>query len=525
MTETSIEELRDSQMLHRFLRLAAADDPDAIALTFGGRAYTYAELDERSNAVALRLVAVGFGPGQRVAVVISNRPEWIICTQAVLRTGAAVITPLATWTLTELGHALELTAPDGIIAETQSAATLDAYQTDAVRLCVDDDAGPLWTSIAAAARTRSAAAVAVITEPQDEAFLLFSSGTTGLPKAVRHSHRSMSAIVAQWIWQAGIGPHDRVQFFMPAPTIFGMANTLACFAARARISFFQRFNLDVMLEDVQTSGITIAMAAAPIAVAMAAHPQLEKFDLSSLRYLVWGATPISKDVAAAVTGRTGVRWLHVYGTSEEGQLAANPVTEPDRWRLDSPGLMSPDVTWRFVGEDGRDVPAGTPGELWVQSPQAMLGYLPPESNADVYVGDWLRTGDVGYVDQDGFLYLVDRAKEMIKVSGFSVSPVEIERALFAHPDVDDCGVYPVPDDKAGHRPAVAIVRRPGSVTTPEQFKAWIAERMSGYKRLASVAFVDAIPRTASGKIIRRKLPDLVAQARMTTTAGQAGTSS
>jgi acyl-CoA synthetase (AMP-forming)/AMP-acid ligase II len=525
VSETSVEELRQSQMLHRFLRVAAADDPDGVALTFAGREYTYAELDERANAVAQRLAAAGLGRGNRVAVVVSNRPEWIICTQAVLRTGAAVITPLATWTLTEFGHALDLTAPDGIIAETQSARTLDDYPTEAVRLCVDADAGRRWTSIADATGTRSAVAVSVITDPQDEAFLLFSSGTTGLPKAVRHSHRSMSEIVAQWIWQAGIGPQDRVQFFMPAPTIFGMANTLACFAARARISFFQRFNLDVMLDDVQRSGITIAMAAAPIAVAMAAHPLLEQYDLSSLRYLVWGATPISKDVAAAVTARTGVRWLHVYGTSEHGQLAANPVTEPDRWRLDSPGLMSPDVSWRFVGEDGKDVPAGTPGELWVQSPQAMLGYLPPQSDADVYVGDWLRTGDIGYVDADGFLYLVDRAKEMIKVSGFSVSPVEIERALFAHPDVDDCGVYPVPDDKAGHRPAVAIVRRPGSVTTPEQFKAWIAERMSGYKRLASVAFVDAIPRTASGKIIRRKLPALVEQAGMTTTAGQAGTSS
>jgi acyl-CoA synthetase (AMP-forming)/AMP-acid ligase II len=525
MSQSWVEELRDSQMLHRFLCVAAADDPDGVALTFAGRAYTYAELDQRANAVAQRLTAAGLGRGKRVAVVISNRPEWIICTQAVLRTGAAVITPLATWTRAELGHALELTAPDGIIAETQSAATLNGYEAAALRLCVDDDAGPQWTSIAEAAATRSADPVSVITDAQDEAFLLFSSGTTGLPKAVRHSHRSMSAIVAQWIWQAGIGPQDRVQFFMPAPTIFGMANTLACFAARARISFFQRFNLDVMLQDIQDSGITIAMAAAPIAVAMAAHPDLEKFDLSSLRYLVWGATPISKDVAAGVTSRTGVHWLHVYGTSEHGQLAANPVTQPDRWRLDSPGLMSPDVTWRFVGEDGQDVPAGTPGELWVQSPQAMLGYLPPESDADVYVGDWLRTGDVGYVDQDGFLYLVDRAKEMIKVSGFSVSPVEIERALFAHPDVDDCGVYPVPDDRAGHRPAVAIVRRPGSAATPEQFQDWIAERMSAYKRLSSVAFVDAIPRTASGKIVRRKLPDLVEQARVTTTAGQAGPTS
>jgi acyl-CoA synthetase (AMP-forming)/AMP-acid ligase II len=353
----------------------------------------------------------------------------------------------------------------------------------------------------------------VLTGNDDEAFLLFSSGTTGLPKAVRHSHRSMSAIVGQWTWQAGIGPDDRIQFFMPACTIFGMANTLACFAARARMSFFQRFNLDVMLEDIQKSGITIGMAAAPVAVAMAAHPELEKYDLSSLRYLVWGATPISKDVAEAVSRRGGVRWLHVYGTSEHGQIAANPVAEPERWRLDSPGLISPDCTVRFAGGDGTDVPPATPGELWVKSPQAMLGYLPPESDAEVFADGWLRTGDIGYVDKEGFLYLVDRAKEMIKVSGFSVSPVEIERTLFAHPDVDDCGVYPVPDPKAGHRPAVAIVRHPGSTTSPQEFMAWMAERMSSYKRPSALTFVAAIPRTPSGKILRRQLPEIVEQAR------------
>jgi long-chain acyl-CoA synthetase len=517
-------EMRESQMLHRFLQIAATDNPDGVALTFSGREYTYRELDERTNAVAHYLAAAGLGPGRRAAVVVGNRPEWIIGTQAVLRTGAAVVTPMATWTLTELGHVLDLTAPDFLIAETSSAATLDGYAAPAVRLCVDDGAGEQWTSIRTQFDDRSAAPVAVVVDEEAEAFLLFSSGTTGLPKAVRHSHRSVSAIVAEWIWQAGIGPTDRVQFFMPACTIFGMANTLACFAVQARISFFQRFNLDVMLDDIQSSGITIAMAAAPIAVAMAARDDLEQHDLSSLRYLVWGATPISKDVALSVTRRTGVRWLHVYGTSEHGQLAANPVSEPDRWRMDSPGLMSPDGHFRFVGEDGQDVPAGTPGELWVKSPQVMLGYLPVESNAEVWVDGWLRSGDIGYVDEDGFLYLVDRAKEMIKVSGFSVSPVEIERTLFGHPDVDDCGVYAVADAKAGNRPAVAIVRHPGADTTAAEFTDWIGERMSSYKRPSVVTFVDAIPRTASGKILRRQLPQIVEQARRSEPSEQEVTS-
>jgi long-chain acyl-CoA synthetase len=503
------EELAASKMLHRFLQQAATEQGDGVALTYQGRAYTYAELEERANSVAARLLAEGLGPGRRAAVVVVNRPEWIVATHAVLKTGAAVVTPIATWTLSELSHVLDLTTPDLILAENASATRLQEYEGGGTRLGIDDDPPEGWTSIRDDVERRSTDTVSTVVDDEDEAFLFLSSGTTGLPKAVRHSHRSMSAIVEEWIRQAGLGPTDRVQFFLPASTIFGMSTMLACFCTRARMSFFQRFDLDTMLRDIGESGITVGMAAAPVAVAMAAHPELEKYDLSSLRYLVWGATPISKDVAETVTRRSGVRWLHVYGTSEHGQLAANPVDEPERWRLDSPGVMTPDGEYRFVGPDGQDVAAHTPGELWVKSRQTMLGYLPSDADAEVFVDGWVRSGDVGYLDEDGFLYLVDRTKELIKVSGFSVSPVEIEKTLFAHPDIDDCGVYRVPDPKSGERPAAAVVIRPGATTTPEDIIAWAAERMSPYKRLADVTFVDAIPRNPSGKVLRRRIPDVV----------------
>jgi acyl-CoA synthetase (AMP-forming)/AMP-acid ligase II len=497
------------QMIHRHLQEAAAEDGDKIALTFLGESVTYRELEERANAVAHLLLYVGLGPGQRAAVVVSNRPEWIVCAHAVLKTGAAVITPLATWTQTELAHDLEITAPDVLIAETQSAHTLDPIETDAVRLCIDDEHPPGWTCVADAVAARSTDTVSAVVDPESEAVLLFSSGTTGLPKAVRHSHRSMSAMLGEWSRQAGLGPEDRVQFFLPLSTVLGSATVIACFIRRARISLHPRFDLETVLTDIEASRITIGMAAAPIAVAMAAHAELEKFDLSSLRYLVWGATPISKDVAATVSRRGGVRWMHVYGTSEHGQLASNPIDQPDRWRLDSAGLMSTDGSYRFLDENGVEVPPGDPGELWVKSPQTMLGYLPESANDEVFRDGYVRTGDIGYCNEEGFLFIVDRAKELIKVSGFSVSPVEIERTLFQHPDVDDCGVYPVDDAKAGQRPAVAIVRRPGSDATEQTIADWVAGRLSSYKRVTSVVFVDAIPRTASGKIHRKRLPGVV----------------
>jgi long-chain acyl-CoA synthetase len=506
-------------MIHRHLREAAAENPGKAALTFAGRTYSYGELEERANSVAHVLQEAGIGPHRRVAIVVSNRPEWIICAHAVLKTGAAIVTPLATWTAAELTHDFELTEPDAVIAESRTVETLNAVKTDAIRWCIDaEPAG--WQSLEGALGERQVETVSTVVDPDDDAVLLFSSGTTGLPKAVRHTHRSMSTMLAEWARQAGLTADDKLQFFLPLSTVLGSATIIACFVARAEISLFPRFDLDTILEDIQDSGITISMAAAPIAVAMAAHPQLESYDLSSLRYLIWGATPISKDVAATVSRRGGVRWLHVYGTSEHGQLASNPVHEPDRWRLDSPGLMTPEGEYLFLDEDGAEVEPGTPGELWIRSPQTMKGYLPESANEDVFRDDYVRSGDVGYVDEEGFLYIVDRAKEMIKVQGFSVSPVEIERTLFEHPDVEDCGVYPVEDEAAGHRPAVALVRRPGSAATEEEFAQWVADRLSAYKRVASVVFVDAIPRTASGKILRRSLPDLVAEAEMTASPTQ-----
>jgi acyl-CoA synthetase (AMP-forming)/AMP-acid ligase II len=498
-------------VLTRYLLAAAEACGSKIAVSFEGRQLTFDELDERSNALAHVLRDRGLGPGMRAAVVLTNSPEFIVATNAVLRTGAAVITPMALGTLSELTHILDLTEPALIVAEAHSAGVLDGYSSGAVRLTIDDGCSDAWEPVRSRMDAGTSERVHVDVDEDAEAVLLLSSGTTGLPKAVRHSHRSLSATVGAWIEQSGLQADDTLQFFLPASTVFGLATLFASFAQQTSISMFRRFNLETMLEDIEQSRITVAMAAAPIAVAMANHPDIEKYDLSSLRYLVWGATPISKDVAMEVTRRTGVRWLHVYGLTEGGAPAANPVNEPDRWRMDSPGPIFHDCEYKFLLEDGTEAPPGTPGEFVIRSPQRMLGYLPPEANADVMLPDgWLRTGDIGYV-ADGWLFLVDRSKELIKVSGFSVSPVEIEKTLFSHPDIEDCGVYPVADDAVGQRPAAAVVRRAGSELDEVGLLSWTEGLMSSYKRLAKVTFVEAIPRNPSGKVLRRLLPEVVAR--------------
>jgi long-chain acyl-CoA synthetase len=262
----------------------------------------------------------------------------------------------------------------------------------------------------------------------------------------------------------------------------------------------------VELRCIQDERMTLEMAVAPIALAMANHPALEDYDLSSLRYVMWGATPITPSVAERVSARTGVRWLPAYGTSEVPVIAANPVDDPERWRLDSAGLPVGGVTLRVVDLDSGEVlPAGGVGEVQVKSDSAMAGYLPDEATAAAFAEGWYRTGDVGWLEPEGWVHLTDRCKEMIKVSGFQVAPAEIEAVLHGHPAVVDCAVFGVPDERAGEVPVAAVQLEPGSDVTADELAGLVADTLATYKRVHRVVIVEAIPRTPSGKVLRRTL--------------------
>ena len=189
-------------------------------------------------------------------------------------------------------------------------------------------------------------------------------------------------------------------------------------------------------------------------------------------------------------------------------IAANPVDEPERWRLDSAGLPVGGVTLRVVDLDtGEALPSGGVGEIQVDSASAMVGYLPDEATADAFADGWYRTGDVGWLEPEGWVHITDRCKEMIKVSGFQVAPAEIEAVLHGHPDVVDCAVFGVPDERAGEVPVAAVHLQPGSAVTALELEQLVADTLATYKRLHAVVLVDAVPRTPSGKVLRRTLRD------------------
>ncbi len=239
-------------------------------------------------------------------------------------------------------------------------------------------------------------------DESDDAVFVFSSGTTDRPKAVRHTHGSITLSTAHWCLALGLGHDDRFQVATPPSHILGLLNLLAAAAAGATVRLHRRFDLDEELRCIETERMTLEMAVAPIALALANHPRLEAYDLSSLRYIMWGATPVTAAVARTVTERTGVEWLPAYGTSEVPVIAANPVGEPAAWRLDSAGLPIGDVALRVVDLDtGEVLPPGGSGEVQVRSASAMAGYLPDEATADAFSDGWYRTGDVGWLEPDG----------------------------------------------------------------------------------------------------------------------------
>ncbi len=498
-------------LMHRGLERAADRFGDRDAVLLGDERWSFRDLDGLANAFARHLAAQGVGPGARVAVMTTNRVEFAAVVQAVSKLGAAAVLLSPAWKAVEVDHALALTGPRHAVADGPAAALLaDRLGGDAVTDL--DDPGTLAAALAHD-RTRPAGtgdpeSTSGSGSESEDVILVFSSGTTGLPKAVRHTHRSIGHATADWCTALGLGPGDRFQVATPPSHILGLLNLLAAAEAGATVRLHRRFDLDEVLRRIETDRITLEMAVAPIALALANHPRLEDHDLSSLRYIMWGATPVTESVAEVVTRRTGVRWLAAYGASELPVIAANPVGDPSAWRLDSAGLPPAAVELRVADLDSGEVlgPDET-GEIQARSPSVMAGYLPDEANADAFADGWYRTGDVGWLEPEGWVHLTDRSKEMIKVNGFQVAPAEVEAVLHGHPAVVDCAVFGVADERAGEVPVAAVQLDPDRPVTDGELERLVADSLATYKHLRRVVTVDTIPRLPSGKVLRRTLRD------------------
>jgi acyl-CoA synthetase (AMP-forming)/AMP-acid ligase II len=414
----------------------------------------------------------------------SNRPEFVVALRAIWLLGASAVLLSPAWKRTEVEHALALTRPEHaigdhpVLAEAMPMLHLDEPITAAPRIGGTPD-------------------------PDADAVLVFSSGTTGMPKAVRHTHRSLAVAVRQWREALGLTAADRMQIMTPPSHILGLLNIVMALDTGTWIRLHSRFDIDTMLRHIESDRITIEMAVAPIALALAAHPNLEDYDLSSLRYVMWCATPVTRRIADEVSRRSGISWMTAYGASELPVITCNDI---DDARLDTVGRPVSGVRVRIVSLDtGAVVAPGETGEIQVRSDAAMAGYLPDSVTPEVFSDGWYRTGDVGCLDEENWLRITDRAKEMIKVRGFQIAPAEIEAVLHGHPAVADCAVFGVPDAANGEAVVAAVTTR--APVPADELHALVAERLASYKRLSRVEFVDEIPRLPSGKVLRRVLKE------------------
>jgi long-chain acyl-CoA synthetase len=458
---------------------------EPAALVFEDRAWTRPQLDAVAAGLAGTLAERGVRAGDRVALMSSNRPEFVAAVLALWRVGAAAVLLSPAWKQQEVAHAL------AVSAATSGVGDQPVLAEQLPMLSLDQPIAP------------GRAGTATRPDPRSDAVLVFSSGTTGLPKAVRHTHASLAAAVGHWQAALELTGRDRLQVATPPAHILGLLNIVTALRAGARLRLHRRFDLDQLLHHIEADRITVEMAVAPIALAMAAHPRLESCDLSSLRYIMWGATPVTTSVAETVTRRSGVGWVPAYGATELPVITCSPLAGA---RLDSVGRAVPGVSLRVVSLDtGAPVPAGVTGEIQARAPSLMAGYLPAAETAAAVSGGWYRTGDVGDLDPDGWLRITDRSKEMIKVRGFQVAPAEVEAVLHGHPAVADCAVFGVPDDADGEAVVAAVAT--AAPVRPDELTALVGARLAAYKRPRQVVFVDRIPRLPSGKVLRRVLRD------------------
>jgi len=278
--------------------------------------------------------------------------------------------------------------------------------------------------------------------------------------------------------------------------------------AGATVITLPRFDLEQFLRAHQDHRITRSFVAPPIVLALARHPLVDSFDLSELRLVNSGAAPLKAELAAEASKRLGCEVVQGYGMTELSPVSH--LTPPGWFKPGSVGITAPGTQTRIVHPvTGADLGTGEEGEVWVRGPQVMRGYLnnPEATAATVDADRWLRTGDLGYMDADGHLYVVDRLKELIKYKGFQVPPAELEAVLLRHPDVADAAVIGLPDEEAGEIPVGYVVLRPGAAASPEEIMRFVAGEVAHYKQIRRLEVIDAIPKSAAGKILRRVLRD------------------
>jgi acyl-CoA synthetase (AMP-forming)/AMP-acid ligase II len=493
------------QPLPALLEATARRVPDKAALIGSdSQVYTYGRLWMAARRLGrfLRRDA-GVRHGETVAIMAPNSPEYAVAVYGALLAGAKVTG------LNPLFREREFTA------QLADAEAVIAFATRPLRAALEATRGHVPTlrrvealeEIESLGTDTSTEGDVVTVDPEEDlAFLPYSSGTTGMPKGVMLTHANLAINTRQWISTGAIVEESVELAFLPFYHIYGAVVLLhAPLAVGATCVVMPRFDPAQALELIERHRVSELYVVPPALLALVHHPAVDAYDLSSLRFIASAAAPLPGEVASLAAARLRCPVFQCYGMTEACPTHINP---PDAWREGSVGLPLPDVEQRIVDlETGAEVAAGATGELLVRGPQVMRGYWKqPEATAQAILPDgWVRTGDIARLDADGFLWLVDRAKEMIKYKGYQVAPAELEAVLMEHPAVLDAAVIPTLMPGEDEAPKGFVVLKEGRPTTASAIMAFVAERLAPYKQLRALEIVGEIPKSPTGKILRRVL--------------------
>jgi len=484
--------------------------PDEPAIIEGpsGRVMTFGELRDSARAAASGLADRGLQKGDVVAIVSPNVPEYAVAFNAVASAGGVntTVNPLAT--VDELAHQFNDSAARFLITVPSLAekARQVAGRTAIEEVFVFGEMEGA-TPFADLLRPHGPPPTVEIDPREDLVALPYSSGTTGLPKGVMLTHFNLVANICQAIPMVPSGPGDRVIAVLPFFHIYGMVVVMsAMLRVGSTLVTLPRFELEEFLRTIQEYRVNRIFAVPPIVLALAKHPAVDDYDLSAVEWVMSGAAPLGQEVASACAERLGCHVFQGYGLTEASPVTHTRPPESADEKLASVGPCIPNTEMLIADlESGEPLGAGAEGEVWLRGPQIMKGYLnnAEATAATVDQEGWLHTGDIGLIDEDGYLSIIDRAKELIKYKGYQIAPAELEAVLLSHPAVADAAVIPSPDDEAGEVPKAFVVLK--GETGEKDLLDYVAERVAPYKKIRRLAFVEAVPKSASGKILRRLL--------------------
>lgn len=496
--------------VHRFVLERAGDLGDKPALIDGAtnRVLTYGQLDELVRRAATGLAARGFAHGDVFAVCLPNLPEYAVVFHAVVSLGGVVapMSPLDTTAdmVTQLSAARArylLTLPQLMDRASQAAS-----RSGVEEVFVLGDADGATPLVALLGHDGTPPDVEIDVR-DDLAVLPMSSGTSGLPKPVKLTHRNLVANLCQVPVLHCPTERDTMIGLAPFCHILGLQLVMNLgLRAGATVVTMVRPEFPEFLRLVQAHGATRADVVPPLVLALARHPQVDQYDLSSLEVVMSSAAPLSADMQEACSERLGCLVKQGFGMTETSPATHGHSDDPAVNRPGSIGILVPGTEARLVDPiSGVDVGPGHEGELWIRGPQVMKGYLgdPSATAATIDVDGWLHTGDLCRADADGYFWVVGRLKELIKYKGAQVAPAELEALLLTHPAVADVAVTRSPDEEAGEVPKAFVV--PREPVAPHDLMAFVAERVAAHKRIRRVEMVDEIPRAPTGKILRRLL--------------------